>query len=295
MSTKESKVFRPDIVVLGPGGVKGLLQLGALFVLARRGFLDEVKNYTGVSIGAIIALLLCLGYEIPEIIEQALNTDLFRSINTFSFSDMKIGTGFTSNEAIKAKLVQLVTAKLGIVPSMEQLHQSTGMEYCVVAYNSTKKETEYISRTNNANISVIEATLLSTNIPILFYKAIYNGNVYIDGALGNPYPVDYYDKKGAYILGIYVDNDDKSESTEAYVNSIIMAPMRELRKRIIESSSSYCKHLGIYTNIINTTGLSLSIQDKASMVIAGYKEAQRFIAQLCTESNESEKNKSQSK
>lgn len=274
----DDKTFRPRSVVLGPGGVKGFLQLGALFSLEQRALLNEVKSYTGVSIGAVISLLLCSGCDVREIIGYAIDTDLFRSLNNFNFEDMKTGTGFISNDSIKSKLTDIIQNKFGYIPSMNTFHNITGYDFCAVTYNITKNETEYISYHNYPGISVIEATMLSTNIPILFFKAIYNGNTYADGALGDPYPISYHDEKGKeQVLGIYVDNVCKEESAQSYTNSIIMAPMRELRKHRIKSSSARCKHLGIYTDTANITGFNLSLQGKADMVIEGFKQAQEFL------------------
>lgn len=275
---KKQDGFHPHAIVLGPGGVKGFLQLGALFALERVKMLDRVKSYTGVSVGAIISLLLCSGCEIKEIIQYAIETDLFRNLNHFSFEDMKTGTGFISNDSIKSKLMDVILSKFGYIPSMTIFHNITGYDFCAVAYNITRNETEYISYHNYPDISIIDATMLSMNIPILFFKAIYNGNTYVDGALGDPYPVGYHDKKEKeLVLGVYVDNVCKEESVQSYANSIIMAPMRELRKMKIHASSQRCKHLGIHTDIVNITGLNLSLQNKAEMVVEGFKQAGNFL------------------
>ena len=56
---KESKsLWPPEVIVIGPGGCKGFLELGALLYLEKEGYLRSVKTYAGVSVGAVISLLI---------------------------------------------------------------------------------------------------------------------------------------------------------------------------------------------------------------------------------------------
>src|SRR5665648_189955 len=79
--------WKPDIIVLGSGGVKGFLHLGALCALKEYHMLDHVKTYVGVSVGAIVALLCVIGYNISEIIVFANETSLFNDFSTINFSE----------------------------------------------------------------------------------------------------------------------------------------------------------------------------------------------------------------
>jgi predicted acylesterase/phospholipase RssA len=83
---------KPHVIILGPGGVKGFLQLGLLYILTQNNFLDDVHTYIGVSIGSIISLLVVCNYSIDEIISHAIHTDLFEKLNLYnitSFNDVK--------------------------------------------------------------------------------------------------------------------------------------------------------------------------------------------------------------
>ena len=52
-----------NILVLSGGGTKGLATLGAITALKEVGIIDKPEIFCGTSVGAIISLLLCIGYE----------------------------------------------------------------------------------------------------------------------------------------------------------------------------------------------------------------------------------------
>ena len=56
-----------DTLILGPGGVKGFLELGSLYCLERKGELNGIKTYIGVSIGSLISLLLTSNFKVLDI------------------------------------------------------------------------------------------------------------------------------------------------------------------------------------------------------------------------------------
>ncbi len=66
-----AKEGRPPIenLVLEGGGVKGFAYVGALEVLAENGILANVKRVAGSSAGGIVALLLAVGCEPPELMK----------------------------------------------------------------------------------------------------------------------------------------------------------------------------------------------------------------------------------
>src|SRR5690348_897778 len=48
---------------LSSGGIRGLIQLGALHEFWNRGYLTNLQYYAGSSVGSVISLLLAIGYE----------------------------------------------------------------------------------------------------------------------------------------------------------------------------------------------------------------------------------------
>lgn len=279
-------MWKPEILVLGPGGIKKFLELGALHILESKGVFEDVTTFVGVSVGAIISLLIVSGYSIAEIIAEAADADIFYDLSSVSIKDTKEKLGLVSSAPIKRKLVKNVIEKFGYVPTLDQLFRSTGLKLVCVTANLDKEIPEYMSYETEPDISSVDAVMYSMNIPIFFYKLKYKGCVYVDGALGNPYPVDQYDDGNTNILGIYIEstcrtNREPSDSTTTmYFHKIIHFTMSQLRTRIINACSDKCKHLCLHSSIVDSTGLTIDAHLKADMILAGYERGTEFLKEL---------------
>ncbi len=282
--------WRPTVLVLGPGGTKGFLELGALLIFEKERFLTSIRNYVGVSVGAIISVLLVAGYSVTEIITDAMDVNLFQDISSINLNEIKDNVGLLSNRAVKEKLVTLLENKFGFVPTLHQFYMATGLTLTCVSLNLDDERTEYISWETEPTISAVDAVLLSMNIPLLFYQLRYKGNLYIDGAFGNPYPVDEYDDGKTNILGICITELKENSSVDLtkvrYIYKILVSAITQNRKRIRSSTSERCKHLELTSPTLDGIGLLVDIQMKSRMVFIGYNEAIKFIKRLRGELSE---------
>ena len=309
---KIEKKWMPRVLVIGPGGLKGLKALGFLSTIEDCGLLENTDTYCGVSAGAIISLLIVAGYQIREIVGEASNLNLFKDIDNLTVQSIIDNKGLISNEPIRRRLTQLILNKFGVVPSLWGLYMQTGKAYISVTLNATDDECEMMGPFTHPNVSCVDATMFSMNIPFIFYQLIYQGKIYVDGALGNPYPVDYFDDNKTNILGIYMktidniknlqktkDSDEsnniiqKIEESRKNVNipmstysfKIINSLMDQRRNHIIQQSSSRCKHICLETKQINVVGYNVTKEDKADMLVEGFNEGKEFISQLHNDIN----------
>src|SRR3972149_10640295 len=86
--TKQKYQWIPRVIVIGPGGIKGLKILGFLSPIEDSGLLEYLDTYCGVSVGAVISLLIICGYQIREIVGEAAKLDLFKEIGAFNFKSI---------------------------------------------------------------------------------------------------------------------------------------------------------------------------------------------------------------
>ena len=272
--------WNPTILVLGPGGIKGFMELGALTKLSEKNILDNIETYFGVSVGSIICLLKIVGYTYPEIAEIGTNLNLFNGWEDINFKEILENNGLIAHEKLRGFLSNLVVAKIGRLPTFQQLYIITNNKLKVVAYNLTRTETCYFDHISHPDTPVIEAILASCTIPILFYKFKYNNEYYCDGAIGNPYPINIVDDGETDILGIYVtSSSDINNQLDLswYLDKVVSATMSEYRKHLIEQSSRKCKHLKLLSDMQDITGLSLNDDEKVDMFMYGYDAAHTFL------------------
>lgn len=297
------KQWYPRVLVIGPGGVKGLKILGFLSPVEDSGLLEYLDTYCGVSVGAVISLLIICGYQIREIVGEAVKLDIFNEIGALNFKSIMENKGFISNEPVRKLLTQLVINKFGNVPSLYGLYMRTGKAFIAVTLNATDETCVMLNPFSNPDISCVDATMFSMNIPFVFYQLVYRGKTYVDGALANPYPVDYFDDGKTNILGIYmktihsknttpvtthlpgtiVQKVEDSSSTipiGAYSLKIIHSLMDHRRNQIIQQSSDKCKHVCLETKTTDTIGYTVTTDDKALMLVEGFNEGKSFLDQL---------------
>lgn len=294
--------WNPRVVVIGPGGSKGFKTLGFLSPIEDSGLLRYTDTYCGVSVGAIISLLIVAGYKIREIVGEMANLDIFKDLDNMSISSMLEKRGFISSAPIRERLTQLILNKFGVVPTLRGLYLQTGKCFVSVTLNATDEETEIMGPFTHPNVSCVDATMFSINIPFVFYQLVYHGKTYVDGALGNPYPVDYFDDGNTDILGIFMKSSNKNCNMTGNVNSIIQklddissipicsysykvvfSLMQQKRYDVIRNSSSRCKHICLETNFFDVVGLGLTKEQKTQMLVEGFNDGKKFINQIDTE------------
>ena len=273
--------WRPNVLVLGPGGVKGFLELGALLQFEKKGYFENIEYYTGCSAGAAIVLLIVAGYKISEILQICWNINVLNDITDLDIKDIKEKTGLISNKTVETLLTNKIIEKFGKVLTLKQLYYATGKIINIVTYNLDDDQTEYFNKDTEPNISCIHAVMMSMAIPLLMQSRRYKGRDYIDGAIGNPYPIDIHDDGINQILGIYISSSKGNNSgilKKAY--KMLHASMGQIRNRIINTSSKQCKHLELNSNIMDATGITVPIELKKEMIRSGYQEANKFIEKI---------------
>lgn len=280
--------WKPKYVVLGPGGVKGMYLLGALHRLYSQGRLDEVRGWAGASVGAMIGLLLNIGYTPIQIVTIGADTKLFSDFFSVRLgermAEMKENSGIISNAKIRKQLEEAFLVKYDSILTLHQLYQRTGVELYITTYDTTDHCTVRLSYKSHPNMSCITAVLLSSNIPLFFYRLNYEGHVYVDGGLTAPLPLGPFDDGQTNILTISIDtrlsiNDDDTEFVKLakYLHCIITSSMSRLKEYAVADSSSRCRHIVIISSTLDTTGSSLTAHDKAVMITIGIKAANKFL------------------
>ena len=297
------KKWFPRVVVIGPGGAKGFKVLGFMSPVEDSGLLEYVDTYCGVSVGAVISLLIICGYQIREIVGEAVKLDIFKEIGEFNFQSIMENNGFISTEPLRKLLTQLVINKLGNVPSLYSLYMRTGKAFIAVTLNATDEVCVMLNPWSHPDISCVDATMFSMNIPFVFYQLVYRGKTYVDGALANPYPVDYFDDGKTNILGIYmktapsknitpitthlpgsivqrIENPSTPLPIGSYSLKIIHSLIDHRRNQIIQESSNCCRHVCLETKSVNAIGYNVTSEDKAMLLVEGFNEGKSFLSQL---------------
>lgn len=198
----------PKVLTIGSGGIKGFTCLG--FLMRLEEFLDDVEYYSGCSVGAMICLLLMSGYscldiflEASEMIENLLN------ISSLNLKQITKRKGILGSSILKTQMEKMMMDKFSIVPTFNQLYTLCGNKKICIVTSELSGECIYMNKNTFPDLSVVEAILMSSNIPGAFEEIIIDNKFYIDGAFTNPYPINVFDNGIRNVLGIHMSGQIK--------------------------------------------------------------------------------------
>ena len=275
MSDRKSE-WDPSVLILGPGGVKGYLELGALQFYFQKNLTEKLRTIVGVSIGSIIGLLLAIGYDVDEVITIALSIDMSQTImQGKSFNPQLLNNwGLIDREPLKCFLSSLVGLKFGSIPTFNELYEQNHIELVIVATNLERKCPTHFSRKTYPNLDVVEAVLMSCNIPFIFPVYHFGEMTYIDGAFSDPFPLHPFDDGETDILGIYVnDHPVPRKSIFSYIYAILDSMIETIKKVQLKTKSSKVLCVDIDSISINPVNLFLDDHDKREMLQVGHDSA----------------------
>ena len=283
---KDYPDWRPNVLILGAGGVKGFQIIGAL--LRGYNFILDLDTIIGCSVGSIIGMMLCLNYTPLEIIKEAKDFNFFEFFDIKTMDNIIDTKGLIDPEIIKDKLQQVVIKKMGHSGTLKELYDMCGIEFISVISNKSKFIPEYISYVKYPDIKIVDIVFLSMNLPIIFHESTFNGNIYIDGAFTDPLPIHLKDKDENKILIICINEDyritNENNNLITYIYDVITLPIIMLKKRSIEMMSDRCKILNMGCEVLDI-GFITSQKDKLNMVKRGYEYMDKFINEIIEEEN----------
>jgi predicted acylesterase/phospholipase RssA len=210
-----------DTLVLSGGGVRGFIILGGLQYVFEKGYIKNIRNIIGTSVGVILGYLLAIGYTPIEIhVYLSTHNHIFEKLERFNIVDMINGLGALSFLYISDMLEKMTIDKIGRLLTLLELKNDFGIKLISVTYNETKNKTEYISYENSPSIQCITAIRMSSNIPEFFESFIYQGNQYIDGGISDNFPIQEGEKEGKNVLGIMLYQDCVISKNENFIERL---------------------------------------------------------------------------
>ena len=246
-------------LVLGPASMGIYSMIGTIKALESE--MVDVKEISGSSAGAILALFLALGMSVDEILDAAL------SLNIPEFVKLRIGSffnkfGFVDMSPIRKKIVQICKCD----PTFEELD----MKIYVSAYCLNSSKTEYFSRDTHPKMKVIDAVCMSMAIPVVFACGTYNGKTYVDGGTQERYPLaPFFDKKPHEITCIKLKIDDTYQpeitNLKQYVESLIRSSLN-VRPEPIKDINMIEIHVGT----ANVFDFNMPYEEKLRLYNIGY-------------------------
>jgi len=179
-------------MVISGGGINGIAIVGAISEFSKYNDLKNIKEIIGVSVGSIIALLICVGYTINEI------RDLFLNIQMNEFTQYELHNIFETyggdNGNMSKNLLKaiLINKKYKSDLTFEELYKLNDIKLIVTCTNLTLGRPEYFSVDNHPKMVIIDTIRMSMSFPLVYSPVKFEGYLYVDGGVLSPYPIEYF-------------------------------------------------------------------------------------------------------
>lgn len=192
-------------LVFEGGGVKGIAYVGALEVLQEEKIFPKIKRVAGTSAGAIVAVLVGLGYTPQEI------KDIMWNLDFTNFMDDSWGVvqdtnrliqkfGWYKGDFFRNWIGKLIEEKTGnseaTFADVKALQKNRPfLDIYLVGTNLSTGFSECFSAEHTPRVCIADAARISMSIP-LFFAAIRNfrNDLYVDGGVLDNYPIKIFDR-----------------------------------------------------------------------------------------------------
>ncbi|NBV76989.1 hypothetical protein EBR66_02425 [bacterium] len=162
----------PYRITLSGGGLKGIAHIGALEVLSEKGYLKSLREYVGISAGALIAFCLCIGTTLSELrlLASLLDFGLVRDLNPESMFNFMDSFGIDSGANLEKLLQTILRARsLNVHMTFQELDAlKLGPTLRVIAMNLNTCLPQEFSAKLSPLVEVVTAVRASMSIPIYF-------------------------------------------------------------------------------------------------------------------------------
>jgi predicted acylesterase/phospholipase RssA len=268
-------------LVFSGGGPAGLISYGACKHLHEKKVweLKNIKSIYGTSIGALVGLIVSLGYE-WNILDDYLIKRPWNKVFKLSldnFLNCFYEKGLLGREVIFSLIGPLFKAKeLDINITFGELYNYTGIELHMYTANINNHIIELVdlSHLTHKELSVCNGLCMSMSYPFVFKPVIMDNICYIDGGILNNFPLskclEQQKCNEADVLAFKtnLEKDDESVKDDSSMADYIYILIRKIQRMLGGNDSQ--KYKGEYIvncfagNLMNLNDWMNAVSDEDS-------------------------------
>jgi predicted acylesterase/phospholipase RssA len=256
--------------------------------------LNDIQSIYGTSAGSIVGILLCLRYDWETINDYIIKRpwhELFHIKINYIFEAYK-NRGIYGKKIIEKIFKPLLDAKdLSIDINLKDFYEYSKIELHFFSFEVNQFMIEDISYLTHPDISLIDAVMMSSAIPLLITPIVIDNKCYIDGGVSANYPLKYCIDSGKNeeeILGLCNQYDTQQKNHVDSTSNLLDFIMCFFFKIINSLSSSNVIPKIKYEIICNVKHLSLnyftstlsSMEIRKEYYQMGEESAKHFVSQI---------------
>ena len=276
----------PYRITLSGGGLKGVAHVGALEVLSERGLLNALKEYVGISAGALMAFCLCIGTSLSALrmIVSLLDFGLVRDLDPETMMNFPETFGLDTGANLEKLLKTILKAsKLPADLTFQELAAARkGPALRIITMNLNTCMPQEFSAACTPDAEVIMAVKASMSIPIYFspVRDPATQHYLSDGGIYFASPFKFLnDDERRHTLSISFDDKHKPAESISTLQSFLMQLYYSLD---YHTAQELRKQWGANILYIDCRGVNLlqfeaSQEDRIALMDAGRRSAEEFL------------------
>jgi NTE family protein len=285
LSHQKPRKVPPRRIALSGGGIRTIAHAGALQTWRDAGILECVHEYLGVSGGAFVAMILCLGYSIDELRRLCLKYD-FNMLNTFDPEQAFLfleTLGLDTGHALERLLVSILKHK-GYGPHATFKELSDDLPVLrVYATNLTTSEVQEFSKRVTPDTEIVFAVRSSMSLPLYYtpMREPSTGHTFVDGGVLHNLPMAFlteeelHDTWGIMFNQPSAELGNPSAGIVEYMKHLYNSMLHKRYEGMLRSMSH--KILRIPIGHISPIHFSLTQDEKEEILQQAAEEARAFL------------------
>lgn len=258
-------------LAFGGCGIKAISYIGCIKALEKFIKKDDIEGCIGCSSGSLSSLLYILGYNSSELWEIMSKIDIMEYTDD-KFERLFNQWGLDDGSRIIRLFSAICKQKCPEIDTLtfNDLYKKSGKELVIVGSNITESRVEYFNHKNTPDMLILKALRISISIPYKFVPVKWEGSIYVDGAVYNTYPVNYYIDQGKDVLGFLINDIGKLEPIQNLVQYTI-GMLISIENMLIKNNIKINSENTVYIKSkISSISFSLSVDQKKKLWKNGY-------------------------
>lgn len=248
-----------EYLLLGPAGMGIFGMVGSL--MKHEDDLKNIKEISGASAGAIVAVALALHIPLHDILDRLLHVDI-ENLTKFKLKSFIKNYGFIMIKPFRDALKKAY----GSDPTFSELSRKVYISsYCV-----NRARTEYFSVDTHPDMKVIDAVCMSMAIPFIFETVKYNDMLYMDGGTKEVYPFGpFINKNPEKIMCVCLKHNDIFIDKMTDMKQFLKGVLLSLSKPNDQDTIKFGKRVYLDIEMEQCLSFSMSYEDKLRLFMKG--------------------------
>lgn len=271
---------------LSGGGICAVAHVGALMELSKHIPLHAIKEWMGVSAGAIVAMCLCIGFTLEEVYELGVRFDFTNIKEMDSIPGWILHFGLDTGERLHKLIFACLHVKgLSSDITFEEAYRQFGVSLKVVATDLNDAVPVTYSPVHTPHYRIADAVRASMSAPYYFQPFVcpQTGHYMVDGAVISNYPLFVLPKEEhAQTMSILIRTSVQTITTdlmELELDQLMTRPMNVAlqEKANIETRFYDAGCIQIQLGEINILDFSFDDETKRTIIKKGEEAVQAFF------------------